>query len=391
MGIGTSLGAYFESPFHQEAGIDTPPDIVKPKDTGDDNVLPPDSESQTKSAAPQPVADMKTASPLVTITDEDIEKGINLGLSFSGGGLSLKKGAPPPEPMGEGPDVFQQFMASRGSRQPSNIVDAPGTGHPLDPVEAADLYHNLPEGRNIRFAHEYEGSASPSQWNVYEDAVNDHLRQVPFIDQTHAYNRSLQGIHPDNMHDADFYHWGEYQPESGMAAHQEARWLRLDEEAAAAHGGRPYTGTEADLYHPDPFSEAQSATFGQRAAEAAKKAFEAAPPDQIKNSGNISLMKTGDYGLAGNGRNYNFLSKDGVPGELGLRYKPDQKDIYVNWIGTIAGTGVNAVGKAEMKDLFKLVAGEFPEAKTITGFRVSGARQETGRGSSIASMKIPGR
>lgn len=42
MGIGTSLGAYFDSPFHQQAGIETPQEIVKPKDTGDDNALPPD-------------------------------------------------------------------------------------------------------------------------------------------------------------------------------------------------------------------------------------------------------------------------------------------------------------------------------------------------------------
>lgn len=41
MAIGTSLGAYFESPFHHQSGIETPPD------TGDDNVLPPDSETQS--------------------------------------------------------------------------------------------------------------------------------------------------------------------------------------------------------------------------------------------------------------------------------------------------------------------------------------------------------
>ncbi len=54
MAIGTSLGAYFESPFHQEAGIETPPD------TGDDNVLPPDSETQSnppKEAKVIPVSD----------------------------------------------------------------------------------------------------------------------------------------------------------------------------------------------------------------------------------------------------------------------------------------------------------------------------------------------
>lgn len=43
MGIGTSLGAYFDSEFHHSAGIKEPNDemVKKPADTGDDNVLPP--------------------------------------------------------------------------------------------------------------------------------------------------------------------------------------------------------------------------------------------------------------------------------------------------------------------------------------------------------------
>lgn len=93
MGIGTSLGAYFESPFHQQAGIETPQEVVKPKDTGDDNTLPPDQGTYDDKAKIIPVSDMKTASPLVTITDEDIDKGMNLGMSFSGGGLSVRGAA----------------------------------------------------------------------------------------------------------------------------------------------------------------------------------------------------------------------------------------------------------------------------------------------------------
>lgn len=93
MAIGTSLGAYFESPFHQQAGIETPQEVIKPKDTGDDNTLPPDQGTYDDKAKIIPVSDMKTASPLVTITDEDIDKGISIGTAFSGGGLIIRRGA----------------------------------------------------------------------------------------------------------------------------------------------------------------------------------------------------------------------------------------------------------------------------------------------------------
>lgn len=57
-----------------------------------------------------PISDIKTASPLVTITDEDIDKAMGLGMSFSGGGLSttiqgskgvriLNKGEVPSSPL----------------------------------------------------------------------------------------------------------------------------------------------------------------------------------------------------------------------------------------------------------------------------------------------------
>lgn len=41
MGIGTSLGAYFDDTFSHAAGIQSKDGVIKPGDTGDDNVLPP--------------------------------------------------------------------------------------------------------------------------------------------------------------------------------------------------------------------------------------------------------------------------------------------------------------------------------------------------------------
>lgn len=49
MAIGTSLGAYFEDDFQHHAGVETIPKakdgVIKPKDTGDDNALPPNEGS----------------------------------------------------------------------------------------------------------------------------------------------------------------------------------------------------------------------------------------------------------------------------------------------------------------------------------------------------------
>lgn len=90
MGIGTSLGAYFETDLDHHSGNEF---VIPPKDTGDDNALPPEEGSYDNKAKVLQVSDIKTASPLITITDEDIEKGMNFGMSFSGGGLStIRKG-----------------------------------------------------------------------------------------------------------------------------------------------------------------------------------------------------------------------------------------------------------------------------------------------------------
>lgn len=82
MGIGTSLGAYFETSFDHHAGNET----LDQNEYSDEGI--------THDDTPIPVSDIKTASPLVIITDEDIDKGMGLALSFSGGGLTTGKVLP---------------------------------------------------------------------------------------------------------------------------------------------------------------------------------------------------------------------------------------------------------------------------------------------------------
>lgn len=99
MGIGTSLGAYFETTLDHHAGNESPQLDSQHKGVGnwfkdkwDENEY--SGEGVAHDDTPIPISDIRTASPLVTITDADIDKGVSLGMSFSGGGLSTKNVTP---------------------------------------------------------------------------------------------------------------------------------------------------------------------------------------------------------------------------------------------------------------------------------------------------------
>ena len=77
MGIGTSLGAFYEDQFHQSAAQWDP--------KYDDNEY--SGEGVVRDNTPIPV-DYKTASPLVTITDKDIDNGINVAMSAGPGTIA---------------------------------------------------------------------------------------------------------------------------------------------------------------------------------------------------------------------------------------------------------------------------------------------------------------
>lgn len=84
MPIGDSKGAFYEDQFHHEAAP------WMDMDSKDNNVIDPEVDPGSTTPLSNPVlhiSDIKTASPRVTITDDDINTGIGLALAFSGGGL----------------------------------------------------------------------------------------------------------------------------------------------------------------------------------------------------------------------------------------------------------------------------------------------------------------
>lgn len=65
-------------------------------------------------------------------------------------------------------------------------------------------------------------------------------------------------------------------------------------------------------------------------------------------------------------------------GTLNLSLQKGGKQIYVEMINGINGLGPRDFGPALMRDLLRQIKEEFPEAESITGHRVSGAREKAG-------------
>lgn len=440
MGIGTSLGAYYESDFDHQAGVEVP--IVKPKDTGDDNVLPPDTEDKAAGIKITPVSDVKRMDePLKRVipdftnerphdfiergfidtfksahnvmsgkvpmwafdinsgefhtSPEGINEGIGLaGLSLGNGWLPARIHLHPEatQALQEGPDVFQQFMAGRGRRQESNIVEAPQEILPRDqranPNSPRGTWTPAEQPRIEGDRAIWEPQFEQIPWEG-EPAFEPHY---PVVDQTN-YRTLHNRIHPDAMTDEQFLRWGEYQPYghgNPMTEAQNQRWHDLNSRD-------PYnaSGTEFDLhetYNHNYVEELRQDTFSRNAQriEGIKKQFES-NPDKVSKKGPISLMKDPEinHGLT-TGHHFNFLSEGGIPGELSLRERNGGKNLYVSWIGKVGGMGPNEIGRTEMASLFRLLAEQFPKAEEISGFRVSGARGNANRPND-ASMRIPGR
>lgn len=183
MPIGTSLGAYFEDSFHHQAGIDTPPEVVKPKDTGDDNTAPPDPGSYdqpktsevsdkridvyrgtppeapaepagalnsprgtevpagddirptpdylnppdrdippVKDAGPRDASQDIKVNPWVTITPEDINNGIDVAMSVGAGTMQGVKGATFNKAA-----LYKAQELEMGGEHPDSIWDTTGT------------------------------------------------------------------------------------------------------------------------------------------------------------------------------------------------------------------------------------------------------------------------
>lgn len=342
MGIGTSLGAYFDDEFHHQAGINTDPsadnntidpeldggagakpkpklDIMKVSDTGpteadqlaeaatsrlkDLKDIPITSDADVGNVFPQTVEEFKQTGK-IRYTDEEIDKGIDYGIGVSGSGLLERS-----ERIAGG-RLMGAEESTRFDRPRSAVEER------ADSMFAAEEHGPSPFEQVVR---------STRRSSTAQD-TEDALRQIH-----EALNLEQTPFHPANNPGETF----------------EELMARIDREDIAK--------TAAD---------AKSLEF--------------------KDYGKIQMADRG-YGA------YLFKTEEGKVLPLNTSLRNDGKTIYVNWIGDETYQAVNSFSKGEVKSLFKALADKYPNAEEIAGFRVSGARSKTGSGANTATMAIPGR
>lgn len=264
----------------------------------------------------------------------------------------------------------QEAMARSSQRGGLGV----GQGHWLTPEEAANTYHNLPHGENIRFAHRYENQATEAQYSEYERLVNDPYRQVPF-DQRIADGQRLSeslGHSGPNMRTPDSDAWRQFEADmqhySGDATHSITQPSRTSPE------NQRLLQEIRDQYAA--FSEKSKAMMQDTVAEG-----------QI----HIARLKS-PYAHPETQHHFKFFDTDtGTIGHLDINEIHGGKRLYVNGIGLHDAIDPQTIGLKGIKDMLYALKKEFPEATEIAGFRVSGARQKTGSGSASAVMKLPTR
>lgn len=341
MGIGVSSGAYYDSEFHQQAGWES---------NFDNNEVGPDEQTE-----PQPAK-------VIPVSERDHKLG---GLFGSTQGSDPDAGLSTPGFSGVPSSELGRLM-----RQQSNIVDhnlpdrstSEPTGvessHPMDPMLAAQYYHNLADSGAVRqaigHALDYEERASPEQWEIYERAVNNPNEHGL---TARRYNEDVPLAGRPTGHE-------EYHSIEDLAQHPDVQ---------ALFRGNQQMQREMDEEH--------EATLQNK-----KDAFN--NTDEVKEKGPVKLTKDPEFeGRAGK---YLFQTDAGHLGTVSTSLRKDGKEIRIHGLYGLTGDP-NEYGKSEMKALFKLIADEYPTADYISGFRVSGARAETGYGAAEASMRIPGR
>jgi len=420
MAIGTSLGAYFDDAFHHQAGINTDPsidrmdvdpevdsestkpkpklDIMKVSDTGDDTAatmasratemaadalksargtLPSlDSDTGIKGDVIVPASESSRKLGIDTaITSDDRDTALALGPGFMGNGLIGRQylGAVTHAENFTAPDYVPNLreLKNQGGN-PAFLHEVESKSTPtyeqrfgMTPEQAANQYHNLPSGDNIRFAHHYEEHSAPHEWEQYESMVNDPLRQVPLEHGPSPFEQvasAARRARPEDETDRALRAIHE-------ALYPEGRTL-ADREATASNlfrqeGHETYDELMARLDRQD------------------QARMDATPTNQFKDYGKVQVADRG-YG--------SFLFKAGDSKVLPLRVmeRENGKLLYVNWIGDQSGRAINSFDKGTIKGLFKALADKYPNAEEVAGFRVSGARARSGS-TGVARMRIPGR
>lgn len=421
MGIGTSSGAYFDSEFHHQAsqwqdGWDNNEQDPEINDlhTEDKNAGSPPSPEQ--STTPQPISD-KLGGKFVGEVNEDhpdyadwgktwdSAKNLNgqspeeymktqpegvEGSTYHGSGMIFlrRKPEPGPEiPMSDnssglpieqvgwrdtlahlqekgllsgikplqldvltkqqndagmypsGPNPFQTFMATRGQRQQSNIVE-PTPSRPLEGEVLPPVRSDHPDFTRLVDQHynalvEHSATQGNEAWQPRGILPGENLRAYA--------EREVNRADPDLR-----YRGHREEPE---------------------HDPLEQVPFEPDHTSPIP-------TYIQRRSDEINKQFET---QKVDKKGQISLVDDSVKNFMPDSHSFVFKNDEGVTGDLRLTEIKNGKELYVNWIGAHGRDGPHDLGTSEIRSLLGILKDRFPNAEFMSGFRVSGARYETGR------------
>lgn len=284
-----------------------------------------------------------------------------------------------------------QEMLARIRRQPSNIVEE------IAPVERTPA--------EIRADRMFEQEALPLADTWAAEARNTATEFARAGEENPYLPERYRGRNADSMTDAEFYDYGQYQARGRMTNEQEARWTRIDREEAASTERelREYEEHYSRNDIREEFNDDWDPGYRATNSEGIPNRWSTAVQEKVKealSSESIKLVKD-EHRSGGRDHEFKFASKDGI-GQLNITEKRNGKELYIDTIGKIdkrtgnipwhdTNSAAHTFGTREILQLVKQLAKEFPKAEEIVGFRVSGARVNSGSGESRGSMKIPRR
>lgn len=95
------------------------------------------------------------------------------------------------------------------------------------------------------------------------------------------------------------------------------------------------------------------------------------------------------YGPDAGFHDFNLIDQDGnIAGYLNLSQQKGGKELHVDMISGVNGLGARDFGPSLMRDMLRQIKQEFPEAETLTGHRVSGARDKLGTYEKPSAMPV---
>lgn len=403
MSIGTSLGAFHEDEFQHSAGINTDPSI-------DNNVVDPDIDPEgvkpkpKPTTVPQPISDVRKdespikdvtsgfdnlRAPFGTMSPGEIPDGSAQGQVLrqqldhtfnpmewmqKAGMMAHDVGAGKVPMWGMDPETGEFHTTPEGlgaarSLMPFAVGGAVGGGMPVTIQLKEEGQAALQEGPDA-FQQFMAGRGNRQQSNIAQPSETTRFpEQDARMGISPAMPERLRGQHPDQMSDADFYHYGEYRETGSMTPEQESRWRQLDSSQSQTHQfeQQPFDW-EADIQrmHEDAVAHNKAAT------QRVKDSFQD-NPDVLKNKG-VSLLEKPYSFPDGNQRSFHFMNEDGNVGELSITQRRNGKLLWVPWMGTLEHEGAHTIGTSEVRALIPMLKQLYPNAEEIGGFRVSGAR-----------------